>query len=343
MESEKSISYSDNPNFNKWLDSNEDNIVSIAGYSFSPSETLYRMNYERYCEESQLYLNDDSLLLEEIYSDFPTPIAFYLYQAQENYDNPHHRLDLLKSTWESLVFVLYGVVVGEARHKKLPLKETGLDPKDYYSDRLAVKLKIVENILDLCKKKGYSFKSLDILAIDIISKLNELNRKRNEFEHSFAATPDQQCALYNELLPEMITALKLIRDLQKVSLFRFHSNSEGGTLLPRCDVFRGHSLDGAKKILNIKKEDFDIVIHYFNKKSIFCHIEDDVIFCLSPFIHFTKEVQDIHPKLLFFKKKLAEGKYLYEIVSQATQIKLDKIEFKDRDDEIRKLVMEEAA
>lgn len=342
MSEETKIEYSANPEFNDWLDSIDENIVAISGYTFLPSETLYKMNYAQYFENYNSYLEDDSILIEEVYLDFPTPIAFYLYQAQENYDNPHHRLDLLKSTWEAVVFSLFGIVVGEARHRGFPLKEIGVELEDFYSDRLASRLTITENILDLCKKKNYPLSCSAILSIDAISKLRALNKKRNEFEHSFAATPDEQCSLYDELFPEMRAALKLLRDVHKISIFRFHSSNEGGPLFPRCDVFRGHSLDGSKKTIILLKEDFDIVLPYFNAQSIFAHIDNGAVFCISPFVHFKKEPQDTHPKLTVYKKKMSEGKYRYGVIGQSAQIDLDKRVFKDRDDEIRKLVLEGA-
>lgn len=210
---------------------------------------------------------------------------------------------------------------------------------EYYSEKLAQRLTIIENILDLCSKKSYILSCSGILSIDAISKLRNLNQKRNEFEHSFAATPEQQRDLYNELFPEMMTALKLLRDLNRISLFRYHSNGDGGVLLPRCDVFRGRSLDGAKKTIQLTKDDLNIVLPYFNPRLIFAHIEGENVFCLSPFIHFKKDAQDPHPRLIVYKKKLPGSKYLYGVVGQSAQVELDKELFKDRDDELRELVL----
>lgn len=339
MSEEAKIEYTDNPEFNEWLDNDSENSVTIAGYTFSPSETLYKMNYNQYVKAYKAYLQDDDILLEDVYSNYPTPISYYLFQAQENYDNPHHRLDLLKSAWEALVFLLYGIVVGEARHRNIPLQKIGVDLKDYYSDRLASRLAIIENILDFCAKNGSPLFCAALISVDAISKLRALNQKRNEFEHSFAATPDQQTNLYNELFPEILSALKLLRDLDKISIFRFHSIGDGGPFFPRCDVFQGHSLDGGKKVLRLAEEDYRIVLPYFNPQSIFAQIEDSRLFCLSPFVHFKKEPQDTHPKLTVYKKKESGGRYKYSVIGPLVSIEVDKNLFKDRDDEIRKLVL----
>lgn len=343
MNEEARIEYSANLKFNEWLDSATENVVEISGFTFAPSETLYRMNYGQYVKAYEAYLEDEAVLLETVYADFPSPISYYVFQAQENYDNPHHRLDLLKSAWEVLVFFLYGVVVSEARHRRVPLKATGIHLTAYYSDRLASRLTIMENILDYCKSDGHPLQCAALISIDVVSKLRALNQARNEFAHSFAATPDQQAFLYDQLFPEMIGTLRTLRTLDKIRLFRFHSVTDGGPLLPRCDVFRGRSLDGAKSPLRLSEEDYRIVIPYFNAQSVFAHIEDDCLFCLSPFIHFVKEPKGSHPKLIIYKKSTPGGKYLYGVVGQATQLELSRDAFKDRDDELRQLVIGSAA
>jgi hypothetical protein len=340
MSEENRIEYSDHPEFNEWLNNDsENNIVTIAGYTFLPSEALYKMNYGQYVEAYQEYLKDDTVLLNDIYANFPTPIAFYLYQAEENFDNAHHRLDLLKSAWEALVYFLYGIVVSEARHRQVPLQNTGVDLKDYYSDRLASRLGIIENILDFCEKNRLDLSSAKLISVDATSKLRLLNQKRNEFEHSFAATTEQQTNLYHELFPEILSALKLLRNLGDVNVFRFHSIEDGGPLLPRCDAFRGYSLDGRKRFIRLSEEDYHIVLPYFNAQSVFAQIEDGGLFCLSPFIHFKKDPQDGHPRLIVYKKKAPESRYKFGIIGQAGSIELDKVGFKDRDEELRKLVM----
>lgn len=340
MSDDKKVEYAENPDFNEWLDFNSDNRVSISGYTFPPSETLYVMNYEQYLEALHDYLRDDVNIINHAFSDFPTPIAHYIYQAEENYDNPHHRLDLLKSTWEALVFFLYGMVLGEARHKNLPLNKIRVALEDFYSERLAKRLTIIENIFDFCENNGYNLSCSKLFSLDIVEKLRELNQKRNEFEHSFAAQPDEQRDLYNELFPEIVASLRRLRKLNRVNVFRFHT-IEDGPLTPRCDVFRGHSLDGSKKPILIPKEDYEIIYPYLTSKFIFAQIEGENVFCLSPFIHFKKESHDSHPRLTVHKKRVSGGKYLYGVIGQSNQIEISKDLFSDRDNELRRLILGE--
>jgi len=343
MSEPASIEYSDHPNFNDWLDSSSENTVNIAGYTFPPSEVLYNMKYEKYVEELEVYLADEESFLNEVYSSFPTPIAFYLWQAENNYDNPHHRLDLLKSTWEALAFFLHGLVVGEARHREIPLKDIGNNLNDYYSDRLAMRLNIIEKVLDHCEKHGFDLSCSQVISVDVISKITSLNQKRNEFAHSFAATADEQKTLYNELFPELVQALKWVRNLTHISVFRYHSNDNGGPLYPRCDLFRGYSLDGGKEILPVPRADYTLVMDYFNPQNIFAIFDSGTMFCLSPFIYFKKDPQDAHPRVALYKKKLTGGKYLFGVIGQSAQIEVEKSAFQDRDNELRTLIMGSAA
>jgi hypothetical protein len=332
---EYEIKYTDNPDFNEWLDDNEE--VIIYSLSFPPSEVLYKMNYEQYCMVLNEYLDDDQLLLQEIYQDFPTPIAYYMREAEENYDNAHHRLDLLKSAWESLIFIIFGIVVSEARHRNFNLRDVGVNLSDYYSDKLALKLRIIENILNFSISNNLTMKCCDIIELDVITMISDLNKKRNSFAHSFAKTEEQQEELYNELFPEMIKILKKVRELQRLNLFRYHETKET-PLHPRCYVFNGFSLNGAKNYLQINQDDYIKIIDYFDRKKIFAHI-DNVVFCVSPFIHFKNEGTHKRPVLLFYKKKRSEGKYLFEIISHSEEIELEKIIFIDRDADLRNLVI----
>ncbi len=341
MSETNKVEYTDHPTFNEWLDSSDENTVNIGGFTFPPSKTLYCMSYEQYVELLQSYLADDELFSNEVFTSFPTPVAHYLWQAENNYDNPHHRLDLLKSAWEALIFFLYGLVVGEARHRRIPLKDVGIKLNDYYSDRVAKRLDILENILDYCQKNGIPLNCGQIVTVDAIGKLRHLNRKRNEFAHSFAATPEEQKALYSELLPDMISALRWVSELKRVTIFRYHSNSEGGALFPRCDIFAGHSLDGSKRTLQLPRKDYIVVMDYFNDQSVFALIEteDAVMFCLSPFVHYKRYPQDTHPRIALYKKKLTGGKYEFGIIGQSRNIEIEKAIFESRETELRTLIL----
>lgn len=333
MSEEKKITLTDNPDFNKWLEENYS--VEIEEYEFPSSGVLYQMSYDSYLEALARYEKDPKIELSRIEENFPSPISYYFYQAENNYQNDHHRLDLLKSCWESVVFVLFGLIVGEARHRGLPLKELGIRWDTYWSDRLFDKLTIIENVLDYTTKSGISFNCASIVHIETLSLIKKLNQERNGFSHASARTSAQQKALYAELFPQLEIVLKQLIRLEQVTLFRYHEAET--PLYPRCEVFKGSSMDGRKEIIPIQKENYVVILDSFNPRSIFAQVMDEA-FCVSPFIHFCQEAHEPNALLCFFKKK-SSGKYLFEIVSKAQNKEFDVSVFELMENKLKNLVI----
>ncbi len=84
------IEFIDNPEFNLWL--NDNFPVEIEEYEFRSSEVLYNQKYEWYIDALGRYNKDPQIVLSRIIDNFPTPIAYYIDQAENNYQNEHHRL-----------------------------------------------------------------------------------------------------------------------------------------------------------------------------------------------------------------------------------------------------------
>lgn len=125
MVEDRNIAYEDNAMFNLDFDSSNQH-VKIGNLSFSPSLVLFNMDYDAYIAELNAFNQREvEKLRETIYYEFPLPIAFYFHQSENAYNNNNHRLQLLRSTWEAIIFTLYSLVVGEARSKSLPLRNIG--------------------------------------------------------------------------------------------------------------------------------------------------------------------------------------------------------------------------
>jgi hypothetical protein len=332
MSDDKKIELIENQDFNKWLEENYP--VEIEEYEFPSSDVLYQMSYESYLEALARYEEDPKIEMSRIEGKFPSPIAYYFYQAENNYQNDHHRLDLLKSCWESMVFVLFGLVIGEARHRGLPLKELGIRWKTYWSDKLFDKLTIIENILDYVTKSGICFNCAGIVSIETLTLIKRLNQERNGFAHASARTSAQQKALYAELYPQLEIVLKQLIKLEDVILFRYHDAET--PLYPRCEVFKGSSMDGCKEIVSIQKDNYVVVLDYFNQRSIFAKIFNEV-FCVSPFIHYFQEEHEPNALLCFYKKKVSR-KYLYEVVSKSQNKEFEINIFELMENQLKSLV-----
>jgi hypothetical protein len=332
MSDEKIIEYSTNLDFNQWLIENY--LVEVEEYEFPSSEVLYKMSQEKYAAALARYASEPKVSLSRIEEKFPTPIAYYFYQATNNYQNDHHRLDLLKSCWESIVFFLYGLVLGEALHRKLDLKSLGIKRGKYWSDKLFDKLSIVENILDYTIKSGIHFNCAPIIPLATINLIRKLNQERNGFEHALAKTTAQQKALYNELYPQLEMVLRQLIKLEEVIVFRYHDSET--PLLPRCEIFNGSSLEGKKEIIILQKENYIAIMDNFNSSSIYAQINGEA-FCLGPFIHFVQEPHETNAVLCFYKHDKG-GRYHFEVVSKSQDKEFEKKTFDVMEQQLKYLV-----
>lgn len=313
MDNNTKIEFIDNPEFNLWL--NESFPVIIEEFEFTSSEVLYNLKYEAYIQALDRYNTDPQLVLTRITNNFPTPIAYYIDQAENNYQNDHHRLDLLKSCWEAIIFFIYGLVVSEARHKNVPFKTIGLTKYDTFrSDKVHDKLTIVENILDYVTKNGFHFESALIVPISTLTDIRQLNQERNGFEHASAKTSLQQKKLYSELFPIVTSILNQLIGFEKVNLFRYHEAPM--PLFPRCEIFNGSSLGGKKDTIILKKDNYIEIMDDFDNTTIYAQV-NGLVFSVSPFIHFYQEEHETNALICFFKKKIAGGKYKFEVVSKS--------------------------
>lgn len=333
MEEADKIKFLDNPEFNDWL--NDNFPVEIEEYEFHSSEVLYNQHYDGYVKALERYNQDPQIVLWRIIENFPTPIAYYIDQAENNYQNEHHRLDLLKSCWEAIIFFIYGLVVAEARHRNIPLKTIGLTSwSTFKSDRVHDKLNIVENILDYTTKNGIPFECASIIPITTLADVRKLNQERNGFEHAAAKTAMQQRELYKELFPLVRNVLNQLMGLEKVRLFRYHEAAQ--PLFPRCEIFNGSSLGGKKDIVTLHRDNYMEILDDFDNTTVFAQI-NTTAFCLAPFIHFFQEVHETNALICFFKKHNG-GKYKFEVVSKSQDKEFEPADFDKFENKLKSLI-----
>lgn len=333
MEEADKIKFLDNPEFNDWL--NDNFPVEIEEYEFHSSEVLYNQLYDGYVKALERYNQDPQIVLWRIIENFPTPIAYYIDQAENNYQNEHHRLDLLKSCWEAIIFFIYGLVVAEARHRNIPLKTIGLTSwSTFKSDRVHDKLNIVENILDYTTKNGIPFECASIIPIATLEDVRKLNQERNGFEHAAAKTAMQQRELYKELFPLVRNVLNQLMGLEKVRLFRYHEAAQ--PLFPRCEIFNGSSLGGKKDIVTLHRDNYMEILDDFDNTTVFAQI-NTTAFCLAPFIHFFQEVHETNALICFFKKNNG-GKYKFEVVSKSQDKEFEPADFDKFENKLKSLI-----
>ena len=109
--------------FNESLD--EEGEVAIANVPFQRSRILYELAFESYQDAFSEFLEQEfEELKQTVYNSYPACIAynFRLSERGEGADDPVRKLLHLKDSWEAIVFVLYALVLGEVRHKRVNLK-----------------------------------------------------------------------------------------------------------------------------------------------------------------------------------------------------------------------------
>lgn len=340
------ISYEANPDFNLDFDGSNQPVV-IGNFTFSPSLVLYNMDYSGYIAELDSFNErEEEKLRETIYYEYPLPIAFYFHQAENAYNNNNHRLQLLRSTWEAIIFTLYALVIGEARSKNLPLRNIAqpnaqgnpdLSFNDYFSDRLAQKLLIIERILTYNQVNNSGLLCASVISIPVIQKIRNLNQERNEFMHVAAISEEQAGASYTTLFPDVFEVLKDLQELEFVDIMHFIQVADAITNL-RCEIFNGHGLARSIKTISVTASQLGQLGNQLNAQNILVKYQGEV-FSITPFLHFHPEANGNSTNLCYFKRKTANARYEFEIVSRSEAIEFERALFQDRTDELRALIV----
>ena len=347
---QEAIDYDENPDFNQDIDervsvqySLRDGCIEIASSSMRPSEILYKVDYVAYHTALVDFRQDEIENFKEVvFTEFPTPIAFNFERFERGYENQHQRLLLLRDTWEAIIFLLYALIIGEFRSIGLSMEETKIKSKQLVSDSLADRLSVIEQLVQLAIDKSYKLSCLDYISIDVVEKLRELNRVRNEFSHSSAKSTEQSSQLISKYQGYLISVLRDIREINNVEIIRYFSQ-QGNCLSFRHEKYKGCSLNRKLENKTITKEKFNQICDYLNNTNILA-VYDEKIYCLSPFQHFKSEATGNHPRLCFYKKKKSNSSELiYEVLDGSGEIEIEekdlsKNDFNSAIDEIKALL-----
>lgn len=335
--------------FNESLD--EGGEVIIAGASFSRSRILFETDKELYKQALADFEEQDfEELKQTIFDNYPACIAynFRLSEKGEGSTDPVRKLLHLKDSWEAVVFVLYALVMGEVRHKKVSLKAaqvfvshgTGGNPvyANFNTDKIlsdAIKQKIqnIKGIVQFCKANSLGFKceGTDESLLDDLLQLQDV---RNDVSHHAAPTREQAEVELKQVVPLIREMLTKTRFLENCKILRF----ESFTSQCRCESFNGHSL-------NREYENYSLADHQrlyvlgLEQEQLFV-LWDSECFSLSPFLHFDKDITGHESYVCFYKGK-KESKYWYEPVKVRTEKAFDHLQnrFAAEKDEIVSLLV----
>jgi len=191
---------------------------------------------------------------EEIVCDqFPATIAIPFHRFLEGNPQPMRRLHHMRDTWEALIRFLSAVALSQAA--KLDSIQTPLllrqsesensrecKMNDLYSDRLAIRIGIVEGLVKLAasnEKLPYFF---SLIPEDIPSEMRRLNVVRNGFSHESAKSDVQAEKIIEEAYPVLREVLVDLREVRNIELFRverIRPGSNGGSA--EVEKFYGHA------------------------------------------------------------------------------------------------------
>lgn len=334
--------------FNDSLD--EEGVVEIASIPLQRSRILFEMAVETYKDAFTEFREQEfEELKQAVFDYYPSCIAynFRLSEKGEGSSDPVRKLLHLKDTWESIVFVLYALVMGEVRNKQVNLKsaqiflshDTGGNPVygSFNSDRLlsdALKQKIqsLKAIVVHVQTNALGFKS-EYIELGLMDDLLALQSIRNDISHLAAPTREQAEEELKQVIPLFREMLTKTRFLENCKILRFESFAAEC----RCETFNGHSLNREYDNHRLTPTHLAYVLG-LGQDQLFA-LWDTECFSLSPFLHFDKDAAGHHSYICFYKGK-KQSKYWYEPVITRTEKTFDalQVRFEAETDQILTLV-----
>lgn len=319
--------------FNESLD--EEGDVFIANIPFQRSRILFDMAQETYKDAYSEFLEKEfEDLKQSVFDYYPSCIAynFRLSEKGEGSFDPVRKLLHLKDTWESIVFVLYALVMGEVRYKQANLQAAQIfvsnDPGgnpvyvSFNTDRLlsdALKQKIqnLKAIVGFAQTNSLGFKCEEI-DLSLMDDLLALQSIRNDISHHAAPTREQAEDELMQVIPLFREMLTKTRFLENCKILRFESYAAECL----CEVFNGHSLN--REYDNRFPPTNLAYVLGLGQDQLFV-LWDSECFSLSPFLHFDKDATGHESYLCFYKRK-KESKYWYEPVKIRTEKPFDALQ-----------------
>ncbi len=316
--------------FNDYLDEQGD--IVIGSFSMAPSVVLETMDEDSYREQILEFIQDKKLNYSDtIYSNFPAPIAFFFERTINSAENENHQLQLLRSTWESVIYILFATVLGEIHKKDFNLNPVRIfsnqsirnDHNGTLSDKLGWKLEFIQKLLEYDQENDSVLRISGYLTTEHIDTLKELNQERNSYSHIAALNPSQARERFNFLLPKVQDLLFELDFLENVSIIRY-KNSSGGIGNLRFNRFDGHSLREVNYNKTLSPEELTALNDILHSDNMLMEFDDE-IFCITPFIHFIKEGVAEKLVICYFKKvNRTTSLWLYEpIAGSETEVEID--------------------
>lgn len=326
--------------YNDWLDSQyveQSGTLDIFGFQPRPSFVLFSFSpdtYQSTFADFQQQRQDE--LKQDIFYEFPTPIAYYFYRFENGYESELQRLHFLRDTWEAIVDVLHAATVAECRYRSVPLTDP-IAFSHFLSDSVAQRLLNIERIIDYFASHNIPFSISQIVSIPTLQTMRDLNQSRNAFSHSAAQSELQARIWIGECYEDVIDVLDDLRDMIRIELLRYMGQLDGRTL--RCEVFRGHSFTRTIHNVLLTADQVRNSQRYFQQGQVLISC-NGCLFSLRPLIYYREDTSGHATNLCMFRKTrgdAANRRIEYEVVGEAIRWEQDRTFFKSELDELRAL------
>jgi hypothetical protein len=320
----------DSDRYREWCLDTFGGYVVVGEHEFHPADVL-RLKpgvTEKSMEDcrSQLLTQDD----ETVCDQFPAPVAIPYHQAIHGPREPGRRLTRMRDTWEGLINLLAAMVIAEAAEigvgaAPVHVIETAskrlAKPKDLRSDRLSVRIGVLEGILESWRAAGVRSVLADLIPPGLPAELRRLNAVRNGFSHLGTLSDTQASRLVQEsrpILHEVLVDCLFLADTQLVRLIKVTPGSP-----PSAEV---DSLNGNSTARRIRDLDLDSDTQRVVMRSGKVGTYDRVLAIvasrcldLSPFFYACDDESGHHTRIAFFKKRSGGWCHL-EVVGQSLEL-----------------------
>lgn len=315
--------------YRQWCLDTFEGYVTVGEHEFHPAEVLRLKSgvTEKTMAEcrSQLSAQDDETFCDQ----FPSPVAIPYQQVMHGPREPNRRLTRMRDAWEGLINLLAAMVIAEAGTvgvaAPVQVIETGskrpLKHRDLRSDRLSIRIGILEGILENWRSNGVRSVLADLIPVGLPAELRRLNSVRNGFSHLGTLSDAQASRLVEESRPILHDVLVDCLFLAETQLVRLIKVTPGSPPCAEVDSLNGNSTARRVRDLELDPETQRVVLQS-GKVGPYDRVLAKVrsrCLDLSPYFYACDDDSGHHTRIAFFKKRTAERCHL-EVVGESLEV-----------------------
>ena len=301
-------------------------MVELGEEVFHPADILEALAPDaarRGRDEASTQARED--LEQTVCEQFPAPIAVPFHAFLQGSLNPLQQLHRLRDSWESLVRLLAALALSEAARSATPLTplvvREGTDQgwrectaRDLRTDRLAVRIGLIEGVLYRAEKVGAELKVASLIPVEVIAEVRRLNVVRNGFSHAATKSDAQAKEIINEAYHVMSDVLLDLRDMQSVELLRIQHLQPGGQAA--VEKLTGHAQSRSIRVEDLDADVVALATPVDGMSRVLARV-DRLILDLSPFLYADDDDTGHRTRVFLYQRKKAD-EWQMECVADST-------------------------